>query len=172
MCYLTQDIELLGTSPSPMKRSSPPLRAKTNKSLPFKKRRQVIKKSVCFSLHQNNIKVRHASPDDLRRAWHSRGDYQAMEASARESVIQAALTQQEPEGFTLRGLEATVSEKVREQRKKWIGTTVGGVLLVQSLQKSVGVANAGLLKEMSMKGSAQSRMCSLMMGALDSEEAK
>ena len=170
MCCIGKETELVGSSPAPIKRSM-----EAAKALPIKKRR-CIKKSVRFSLLHNKINVRHATAEDLKQAWHQREDYKAMENSARNSALEALLTfhltKKEPQGFTMRGLEASINAKVREQRQKWIGTTVGGVLLVQGLQRAVGACNPELLREMSLKGSEESRLGAALLGILDSEEAK
>lgn len=145
--------------------------------MPLKKRAQRVKKAVKFSLAHNKINTRPASPEDLQRAWHTREEYKIIQESARDTLVAAAitikLTNQEPAGFTARGLESHLSEQVRNQRKKWIETTVGGVLLVQALQKQAGgVVNAELLKAMSEKGSETARVGATMLGALDAEHAK
>ena len=98
-----------------------------------------------------------------------------MESSTRMSVLEAYATLQrtkkEPEGFTARGLEASLNPNFREQRNKWIGTVVGGVLLAQGLQKATGVSNPELLRSMSVKGSEESRVGAILVAALDFQEA-
>ena len=165
MCRLTNDVDSLASDQKWVKNS---------KSLPLNKRRH-MKKSVRFSLLKNKVQVRHATSEDLKQAWHQREDYKAMESSTRMSVLEAYATLQrtkkEPEGFTARGLEASLNPNFREQRNKWIGTVVGGVLLAQGLQKATGVSNPELLRSMSVKGSEESRVGAILVAALDFQEA-
>ena len=147
----------------------------TAKVLPVK-RSSSCKKSVRFC-ERTVIAYRHASKEDLQKAWNQRSDIANIKNGIRRSMkaLQAAdgkLHSLDTNEHNFRGLESGICPTIHRLRKMWVKTAKRCVLDEQRTQRASGIVDTYRLGEIARRASKEAVRCATKMGLLDARQSQ
>ena len=148
---------------------------RTTKVLPIK-RSSSVKKSVRFC-DRTSVAYRHASAEDLQKAWNQRSDVASIKQGIRHSMralgeANGKLHQLDTNEHSFRGLESGISPTINKLRKMWVRTSKKSVLEEQRNQKASGIIDMQRLGEIARIASKDAVRCAVKMGILDARNSR